>query len=171
MKLLFKQRMISWFDSYDVYNEEDERVFVIKGQVSLTRRLKIYDGDKENHLGTLREEMVSLLPKYHVEINDEDLGCIKRKVSVWKPKYNIEFKDWEVKGNIWEWDYEIEDRDGNLIAAVSKKLFHLTDTYEIDVKNEKDALPVLMLVLAIDADKQEAEDKEEKKNKRKKDRD
>ena len=161
MKLLMKQRIFSWFDSYDIYDENDEKVFIIKGQVSMTKRLKIYDAEK-NHLATLKREMISILPKYHVIIDGEDLGCVKRKVSLLSPKYSIDFKDWDVKGNVWEWDYEIEDENKETVAEISKKLFHLTDTYEIDVKHKKDALIALMVVLAIDADKQEEEEKEEK---------
>ena len=39
------------------------------------------------------------------------------------------------------------------MTSVSKELFHLTDTYVIDVKNRDDALMALMVVLAIDAEK------------------
>lgn len=31
MKLLFKQRMFSWFDSYDIYDEQGIPVFTVKG--------------------------------------------------------------------------------------------------------------------------------------------
>jgi uncharacterized protein YxjI len=34
MKLLFKQRFFSWFDSYDIYNESSETVYTVKGQLS-----------------------------------------------------------------------------------------------------------------------------------------
>ena len=52
-----------------------------------------------------------------------------------------------------EWDYRVEDRSGKTVAAVSKQLFNWTDTYAIDVYDSQDALAVLMLVLAIDAEK------------------
>ena len=42
---------------------------------------------------------------------------------------------------------------GRQVAAVSKELFHWTDTYVIDVADERDALYALMVVLAIDAEK------------------
>ena len=32
MKLLFKQRLFSWFDSYDIYDESGNTVYVGKGQ-------------------------------------------------------------------------------------------------------------------------------------------
>ena len=47
------------------------------------------------------------------------------------------------------WNY----RTGYSIARVSKELFHMTDTYIIDVQNPGNALDVLMFVLAIDAEK------------------
>ena len=43
MKLLFKQRFFSWFDSYDIYNEAGDTVYTVKGQLSWGHCLKIYD--------------------------------------------------------------------------------------------------------------------------------
>ena len=43
MKLLFKQKMFSWLDSYDIYNEQGEVVFTVKGQLDWGHCLKIYD--------------------------------------------------------------------------------------------------------------------------------
>ena len=31
MKLLFRQRAFSWFDSYDIYDENENTVYVVKG--------------------------------------------------------------------------------------------------------------------------------------------
>ena len=39
------------------------------------------------------------------------------------------------------------------VAVISKELFHMTDTYILDIADPKDALHVLMFVLAIDAEK------------------
>mgnify|MGYP000323241797 CR=1 FL=1 len=50
MKLLFKQRMFSWFDSYDIYDENENTVYVVKGQLSWGHCLKIFDTE-ENELG------------------------------------------------------------------------------------------------------------------------
>ena len=44
-------------------------------------------------------------------------------------------------------------RTGYSIARVSKELFHMTDTYVIDVQDPGNALDALMFVLAIDAEK------------------
>ena len=36
MKLLFKQRLFSWFDSYDIYDEAGNTAFVVKGELALS---------------------------------------------------------------------------------------------------------------------------------------
>ena len=51
------------------------------------------------------------------------------------------------------WHYSILDRNGYSIVRVSKELFHMTDTYVIDVQDPGNALDALMFVLAIDAEK------------------
>jgi len=37
--------------------------------------------------------------------------------------------------------------------VISKEIFHMTDTYVLDIVNPVNALRVLMFVLAIDAEK------------------
>ena len=31
MKMLFKQRLFSWFDSYDIYDESHQVLYTVKG--------------------------------------------------------------------------------------------------------------------------------------------
>jgi uncharacterized protein YxjI len=45
------------------------------------------------------------------------------------------------------------DGAGHPIASISKELFHLSDTYVINVSDPENALTALMFVLAIDAEK------------------
>lgn len=53
MKLLFRQRAFSWFDSYDIYDENENTVYVVKGQLSWGHCLKIYDPEEQQELGTV----------------------------------------------------------------------------------------------------------------------
>ena len=40
MKLLFKQRFFSWFDSYDIYGENGDTMYEVKGQFAWGHCLK-----------------------------------------------------------------------------------------------------------------------------------
>ena len=43
MKLLFKQRFFSWFDSYDIYDEAGATLFTVEGQLAWGHTLHIND--------------------------------------------------------------------------------------------------------------------------------
>ena len=127
MKLLFKQRIFSWLDSYDIYDEKGETVYTVKGQLSFGHKLFIYNKYGE-HLGTIKEEILTFLPR-------------------------LDYKDWQIEGNFWEWDYQIVDYSGNIIGLINKEIFHMSDTYSLTIEHDEDAFYVLMIVLAIDAQK------------------
>ncbi|MBQ1189155.1 MAG: LURP-one-related family protein [Lachnospiraceae bacterium] len=152
MKLLFKQRLFSWFDSYDIYDEDGNSVYTVKGQLSWGHCLKIYDAD-DHEVGTIQERILTLLPKFEVYLGNQYVGSISKEFSFFTPRFNIDYNGWHVEGDFFEWDYSILDQSGRQIAEVSKQLFNWTDTYVIDVQNPNDALGALMLVLAIDAEK------------------
>ncbi len=152
MKLLFKQRFFSWFDSYDIYNEAGETVFVVEGQLAWGHCLKIFD-PVGNELGTVKERIFTLLPQFELYLGDRYIGRINREFAFFKPVYNIECNGWHVEGDFFEWEYTISGPDGLPVATVSKELWNWTDTYSIDVADPEDALCALMLVLAIDAEK------------------
>ena len=152
MQLLFKQRMFSWLCSYDVYNTEGETVYTVKGQLAWGHCLKIFDRHGEE-LGTVQQKILTLLPKFELYSRDCYIGYIQREFSLFTPRYFIDCKGWTVEGDLFEWDYRIYSAQGALVATVSKQLFNWTDTYVLDVQNPEDALYVLMLVLAIDAEK------------------
>ncbi len=152
MKLLFKQRFFSWFDSYDIFDESGNPVYTVKGQLSWGHCLKIYDS-LGTEIGTVQERVLTFLPKFEIYLGNDYIGCISKEFTFFKPKFDIDFNGWHIDGDFFEWDYRIIDSLGEEIATVSKELFNWTDTYVIDIKDPKDAICALALVLAIDAEK------------------
>ena len=78
MRLLFRQRMFSWFDSYDIYDENGNTVYVVKGQLSWGHLLNIYDA-YENKLGYVQERVLTFLPKFEIYEREQYLGCISKE--------------------------------------------------------------------------------------------
>lgn len=152
MKLLFKQRLFSWFDSYDIYDESGNTVYMVKGQLSWGHKLVIYDV-YGNEVGMVVQRVFTFLPKFEIYKNGSYIGCLNKEFSFLTPHYNIDYNGWHIDGTIMEWEYSILDRSSYLIASISKELFHMTDTYVIDVRDPENALDALMFVLAIDAEK------------------
>ena len=152
MRLLFKQRFFSWFDSYDIYDEEGNVLYVVKGQLSWGHCLKIYDA-QGREVGTVKERVLTFLPKFELYLGDDYVGSISKELTLFRPKYNIDCNGWHVEGNFLEWDYTVIGADGFLVAEISKQVWNWTDTYVIDVARPEDELCTLMFVLAIDAEK------------------
>ncbi len=152
MKLLFKQRMFSWFCSYDIYDESGNTVYVVKGELAWGHCLRIYDANG-NELGLLQQKIFTLLPKFEMYVGGRYVGCISKEFTFFMPAFDIDYNGWHVDGKFMEWDYQIYDSSGICVADITKELFNWTDTYSINVANPQDALMALMVVLAIDAEK------------------
>ena len=152
MKLLFKQRFFSWFDSYDIFDENENVLFSVEGQLSWGHRLHILNA-KGEHVGTVKQRVMTFLPRFELYFGEEYVGCITKEFSFFRPNFSVDHNGWSIDGDFLEWDYQILDSAGALVAEVSKELFRMTDTYVIDVVREEDELSALLVVLAIDAEK------------------
>ena len=152
MKLLFKQRFFSWLDSYDIYDEYENTVYLVKGQLAWGHCLKIFDAH-DRELGMVKERVLTFLPKFEVYEGNQMIGSISKELTFLKSRYNIDFNGWHIEGNWTEWNYSITDGAGRTVAVISKEIFHMTDTYVLNIANPGDALHVLMFTLAIDAEK------------------
>ena len=148
MKLIIKQKIISWFDSYNVYDENDNVVYVVKGKLAWGHKFVIFDASGKE-LGCINEKIVSLLPTFEIYKGKEKIGLIKQKLTLWKPKYTFDLDEYEIDGDFWGLNYNIK-KSGNEIASINKKFFSITDTYTINSSKE-DAFNVLLIVVAIDA--------------------
>lgn len=162
MKLILKEKIISWFDSFNIYDESGHIYFKVRGKLAWGHKFVIYDA-AGNEIGMVREHIIDLLPHFDLYKDGKKFGTLSKKLTVLKPKFKVDSTGWEVKGDIMQWDYSIHDRSGREAARIYKKLLRLLETYVIDVADEEDALDAVMVVLAIAAEKCSAEHKEEKR--------
>ncbi len=152
MKMLFKQRFFSWFDSYDIYDESGRTLFSVEGRLSWGHCLHILNAAGE-HIGTVQERVLTFLPQFELYAYGEYLGCLRKEFTLFAPRFTIDCSDWEIEGSWTEWDYSVVSPSQGMVASIGKELFQWTDTYVLDVPDPDNALCVLMLALAIDAEK------------------
>lgn len=95
MKLLFKQRLFSWFDSYDIYDESGNTVYVVKGQLSWGHKLVIYDA-YGNEVGMVVQRVLTFLPKFEIYKNGSYIGCLNKEFSFLTPHYNIDYNGYSI---------------------------------------------------------------------------
>lgn len=150
MKLLIQQRFLSWLDKYDIYDEKENTVYTVEGQFSFGKCLNIID-DKGEHIATVRQQILTFRPQFDIYIGESYIGTIIKTFSLFEQSFDMDYLGWYVTGDFMGWDYEVKDSNENTIAVITKELFNMTDTYCIDVIDNKNALNVLVLVLVIDA--------------------
>lgn len=150
MRLLIKQRVFSWTDTYDVYDEQGIAQYFVKAEFfSLGHRIHVYNQAREE-VGMIQEKLLTLMPKFEVEIGGRSVGMIEKRFTFFKPKYEIDYNGWRVEGDFLGWDYDVFDGCCP-IMHISKEILHWGDTYVINFQKPEDELMGLLLVIAIDA--------------------
>lgn len=151
MKLLLRQRFFSWFDSYDIYDEAGNTVYVVKGEFSMGHRLQIYD-PVGTPLGRIQERVLTFLPKFELYIGEQYIGELQKEFSLFRPRFRLDCFGWQIEGNFIEWDYTVTSGD-RTVMRLNREPLNWTDTYVMEIAKPSEALYCLMIVLAIDAAK------------------
>ena len=129
MNLLIRQRLFSWLDSYDVYADDGTPAYTVKGEVSFGHQLRIYEYSG-TPIGLVKEVLLTFMPAFRLYQNGQQIGTLCRKVSLLHPCYEIPELGWSAEGDFMQWNYTLYD----------------------GIADPKNALLVLMIVIAIDAE-------------------
>ena len=150
MQLLIKQRVFSWSDTYDIYDEQGNQKYFVKNEfISLGHRLHVYDA-AHNEIGFIKQKLFCFLPTFEIEWNGQLMGHIEKRFALFRPKYDVDFMGWRAEGDFMGWDYDVYEAC-SAVVHVHKKLLSWGDTYVIEYDNPSNEIPALLLVLAIDA--------------------
>lgn len=154
MKLYAKKKVLSWTQDFTIMNEHDEVVYIAKGQHDLLGRRKVRILDAyDNELAFIKQRAAAFSTTLDVLVNGYETLTIRKKMLSFRPTFLIEGEDWIVRGNFLNYEYVIEDGNGRLVAEISKKFFSWTDTFGIDIIDERaNVAHVIAVVMAIHTD-------------------
>ena len=151
MQLRIKQRVFSWGDTYDVYDQYGEPKYYVAAEVfAFGHQIHVYDKRTDREVGSIHQKLFTLLPQFEIVVGGQTVGTIFKEFTFFKPKYQVDFRGWEVDGDFMGWDYTAR-QNGRAVLSVSKELLAWGDTYVLQYSNAADEIPGLLLVLAIDA--------------------
>ncbi len=150
MKLLIKQRVFSWGDTYDIYDEQGNVRYIVKSELfSLGHQIHVFDVN-QHEVAAIHEKLLTFLPQFEVEIGGRVIGTIQKKFTLFFPKYELDYNGWRVEGDFLQWDYDVYSGCSSIIH-ITKELLHWGDTYSIQFSNPADELHGILLVITIDA--------------------
>lgn len=151
MKLMIKQKVFSWRDRFNVYDQDMAVRYQVSGEIfTIGKKLHVEDG-YGHEVAFIHEKVLTFLPKYYISQNGQDVAEVKKEFTFFKPVYSIPAFGWTVKGSIMEHNYSIFGPGGQIVAEIHKQWLAWGDTYIIDVMQGSDELMVLCTVLIIDA--------------------
>ena len=149
-KLYLKQKVFSWGDKFNVYNEFGEAIYHVKGEVfTLGKKLHVSD-PQERELAFIHQKVWSFKSRYFISRDGTDIAEVVKEITFLKAKYTVEAFGWLIQGNFLDHEYQITCGE-HVVAKISHKWLSWGDTYEIDVADGEDAINVLCAVLIIDA--------------------
>jgi len=151
MKLCIKQRVFSWTDSYDVYDEYGNARYFVKAEFfSLGHQIHVYEKETGREVGSVHQRLLTFLPAFDIVIDGREQGCVSKELSLFVPRYHVDFRGWDVEGDLFGWDYSVH-QGSCPVMSISKELFSWGDTYVLEYENPAYEVPGLLLVIAIDA--------------------
>lgn len=149
------QRLLSIGDDYWIENDKGQKVYKVDGKVLRIRKTLVLEDAGGTPVCQIQERMLRVTDTMEI---DDPQG--KRIAVVQKALINILTDHWTVKihdgatltvhGNILDHEYTI--REGlKKVAEISKKWFRLTDTYGVDIDDDREE-PFIILAACIAID-------------------
>lgn len=149
-KLYIKQKVFSWGDKFNVFNEFGEEVYHVRGEV-FTLGKKLHINDRQDiEVAFIHEKLWSFKARYFISRNGADIAQVVKEITFLKAKYTVAEFGWTIQGNFLDHEYQITDGSGT-VASISHKWLSWGDAYEINISDGADAVNVLCAVLIIDA--------------------
>lgn len=148
-QLYIKQKVFSLNEKFTVKNQEEKDVYYVEGsfmRIPKTFSLKNAEGEE---VALITKKTLSLMPKFFVEVNGQEVLTIKKGISFFKARYSIDAAGMEVRGNWWDMNFQV-CQHGELIGEVSKKWFTWGDSYKVEVVKEEMETSMIAIVVAID---------------------
>lgn len=89
MKLLLRQRVFAWFDSYDIYDEDGSVCYTVKGQLSWGHCFRIWDASGAE-VGMIKQVVLTWLPRFDIYVGGRRVGTIRKELTLFKPKFTLD---------------------------------------------------------------------------------
>lgn len=151
MRLLVRDRMLGIGDDYWIEDDQGRKVFLVDGKAMRLRDTFELKDMQGRVLIDIHAKMLALRDTMVIERQGEPLARVKRKrLSLLRNHYRVELVDGtelDVSGKILDREFAIE-YDGELLADISRRWFHVRETYGLQITRE-DADPALLLAVAV----------------------
>ncbi len=149
-----RQQLVSIGDDYWIENDRGKRVYKVDGKALRLRNTLIFEDARGAELVKIQERMLRARDTMEIEYRAGNRVAMVKKAVItpvrdrWTVKV-ADGPDMEVKGNLLDHEYTIEDGRAKA-AEVSKKWFRVADTYGVEVAPGQDPVVILAVTAVLD---------------------
>ena len=151
MKFYVKQKLFSARNKFTIFNENEEEAYKVEGKMfSFKNYLELRRMD-DSVVYSTQKKLMSFLPKYTVyDTVGEEIAKIFKKFA-FRPRFDVFTGDerFYIEGSVFAHSFGITNGE-QTVAEIKKKVFKLTDSYEIEIFEEKESELFLFIVIMID---------------------
>jgi uncharacterized protein YxjI len=150
---VIRERMFRMGEDSDITDEAGQPVLHVDGKVmSLHNRLVLQD-PSGREAGQVHRKLAALRPAYEITIGGKDVAEVRKHLfTPFGDRFTIDVRgaaDLEINGDLLSHEFTIE-RDGQTVAAISRRWLTMTTSYTVDVAPGEDDVLILASVLALD---------------------
>jgi uncharacterized protein YxjI len=155
MKSLYlKQKVFSFRDDYQVFDEHQHVQYLAKGRLfSLRSRKEIFLPESTTPLYTILQAVIAVSPTYFLyDKNQVEVAKFSQQLlSFFGTKFHlvVHKKRYYIQGDIFGLTYMINDEQGTLVE-IKKKWLSWGDTYHIMIHDRFETTLAISVVLMID---------------------
>ena len=153
-----RQRLFALGNDFDIETDRGERVFRIDGKMLRLRATLLFQDMQGNEIYRIQEKLLRVRDMMRIYRGKLVVARVHNALfTPLRDRFRIEIpggQDMTTQGNILYHEYTIV-RNGDTVASVSKRWFHVPDTYGVEVAQSEDALLILAITAVIDTMSQE----------------
>jgi len=150
---VIRERMFRLGEDSDITDDAGQCVLHVDGYVlSLHNRLILRD-PAGREVGQVHRKLVALRPTYEITIDGTDVAEVRKPLfTALGERFTIDVHGaggMEISGDLLSHEFTI-GRDGQMVAAVSKRWLTAATSYTVEVAPGEDDVLILASVLALD---------------------
>jgi uncharacterized protein YxjI len=150
---VIRERMFRMGEDSDITDEAGQPVLHVDGKVmSLQNRLILRD-PAGREAGQVHRKLAALRPTYQITIDGKDVAEVRKHLfTALHDRFTIDVPgagDLELSGDLFSHEFTVQ-RDGQMVATISKRWLSMTASYAVDVAPGEDDVLILASVLALD---------------------
>ncbi|MCY7040681.1 LURP-one-related family protein [Streptococcus sanguinis] len=147
---LVKQKFRLGGERFDIKDDRGNVDYQVEGSFfQIPKTFTIYDSQGQI-VSQITKTLITLLPQFEIKLSSGHSFYIRKKFSFLRDKYKFDNLGLRVEGNIWDLNFRLLDDSNQVVAEITKELFHLTSTYQVSVYDETYSDLVISLCIAID---------------------